>query len=243
MARVPKGVPGLGLTRIVAVPEAATRGGLNIWLVVADAPPDRFDEVSINRNISNLDWVSRAAVAHEAVVESFVAADAVLPMKLFTIFSSDARAVSQLAGERAHLERVLRRVLKHDEWGVRVVLDRARAERAAGKPTRGPAGASYLAVKKARRDAKNELVERSKEVVADLFDRLSGQAGQATRRAASEMPMKNGPLLLDAAFLVPRARTTRFRTALTRQAKLLQQRGYLVTLSGPWPPYSFMQDA
>ena len=41
-------------------------------LVVADAPLNRYGEDAINRGLADLDWVSRAAVAHEAVVESFI---------------------------------------------------------------------------------------------------------------------------------------------------------------------------
>jgi hypothetical protein len=234
-------VSGLGPVRIVPVPGAsADRRAL--WLVVADAPLDRFDEASINKHISDLDWVSRAAVAHEAVVESFIAADAVLPMKLFTIFTADDRAAEHVASQRAQIEGVLERVLKHDEWGVRIVLDAVK-RRAAKRPMATPGGASYLTGKKAQRDARSELVERSREVVTELYDRLAREAGHARRRSVSELPMKNGPLLLDAAFLVPRSRASRFRTAIARQARLLQPRGYRVSLTGPWPPYSFMQDA
>jgi hypothetical protein len=54
--------------------------------------------------------------------------------------------------------------------------------------------------------------------------------------------MQGGTLLLDAAFLVPRTRGRRFETTVGRQARKLEPKGYLISLSGPWPPYSFMQD-
>ena len=54
--------------------------------------------------------------------------------------------------------------------------------------------------------------------------------------------MPGGPLLLDAAFLVPASRSARFRSLAAREARTLDREGYLVTLSGPWPAYSFVQD-
>ena len=54
----------------------------------------------------------------------FIAAPAVVPMKLFTIFTSDARALDHIARERSRIDAVLKRVTNHLEWGVRVVLDR-----------------------------------------------------------------------------------------------------------------------
>lgn len=225
------------------MPDARGSAGAQLWLVVGDAPLGRFDEASISRTIANLDQVSRAAVAHEAVVESFISANAVLPMKLFTIFTSDARAVQHVSTDRARLDRVLRRVMKHDEWGVRVAVARVQARGASTTSSRGPTGASFLAKKKAQRDQKAEFAERSREVVAGLYDRLAGHAGQATRRAATDIPLANGPLLLDAAFLVPRSRTVRFQATVASQARRLHDEGYRVSLSGPWPPYSFLQDA
>src|SRR5918995_1489178 len=72
-------LPGMGPVRMLAA-------GKRLWLAVADAPLNRYGEETINRKLSDLDWVSRAAVAHEAVVESFINQRALLPMKLFTIF-------------------------------------------------------------------------------------------------------------------------------------------------------------
>jgi hypothetical protein len=250
-----RGVPGLGRPRVIPV-SSPSRAPL--WIVAADAPLDAFGEAPLNQALSNIDWVSRAAVAHEAVVESFLRADAVLPMKLFTIFTSDERASAHIESRRPDVERVLRRVKQSDEWSVRVRLEapvavessaarpdrlRATGRGGASAARRGGSGAAYLAAKKARLDARAELVERSKRVVTDLFERLAGQAGEARRRSAPDLPVENGPLLLDAAFLVPRVRTTRFRTVLTSEARRLQPKGYRVSLTGPWPPYSFLQDA
>src|SRR5437773_5588216 len=94
------------------------RGGR--FLVVADAPLERYGEDAINRGLSDLDWVARGAVAHEAVVESFIGASALVPMKLFTIFTSDERALEHVRREAPRVDAVIRRVAHHHEWGVRV---------------------------------------------------------------------------------------------------------------------------
>jgi hypothetical protein len=75
-----------------------------------------------------------------------------------------------------------------------------------------------------------------------VYDRLAAPSGQAKRRAASDLPVQGGPLLLDAAFLVPTVGTARFRGLARREARELARQGYQLTLSGPWPPYSFIQD-
>jgi len=140
LARVPPGLPGTGRVRLLDVEPG-------LFMAVADAPLDRYGEAAITRGLGDLDWVSRAAVAHEAVIESFVGETAVLPMKLFTIFTGDERAVAHVRAERARIAGVVRRVSNHQEWGVRVVLDRARAAGAAKakRAARASAGDGRLA--------------------------------------------------------------------------------------------------
>jgi hypothetical protein len=251
-----RGLSGLGRVRSLAIAEGGTsrrtgqgrtnrRTPLSQWLVVADAPLRLFGEEAINSRLSDLTWMSRAAIAHEAVVESFIDQPAVLPMKLFTIFLNDLRALEHVATERRRIAATLQRVADHHEWGVRMILDRkavrgGHSKRVAksGSPM---SGAAYLSSKKADRDRTVELAERARDTVAAFYDELDDQASASKRKSPSELPARGGPLLLDAAFLVPRGRSDRFAKTVTREARILAERGYHVTLSGPWPPYSFVQ--
>jgi hypothetical protein len=225
----------------------------HLWLAVADAPLDRFDEATINARLADLDWVSRAAIAHEAVVESFIASRAVLPMKLFTIFTSDGRAAAHVLRDRRRVAALVKRVENKAEWGVRVMLVRdagarvgpaaARSRPGAATPaTSRSAGATYLAQKKAQRDSAAELAERAKAKVAGLYRQLSACSSLARRRVSGELAAAGGPLLLDAAFLVSRPRPARFRALVSREARRLAHEGYRVTLTGPWPPYTFVRE-
>src|SRR5438552_15137427 len=105
-------LPGMGPIRLLDV----DRG---LWLAVAHAPLDRYGEETINRKLSDLDWVSRAAVVHEAVVESFTGRRAVPPMKLFTISTSDERALDQVRGDRRRADAVVNRGANSLERGCR----------------------------------------------------------------------------------------------------------------------------
>ena len=81
-----------------------------------------------------------------------------------------------------------------------------------------------------------------------VIDKLSNEtvgAGMihfALRRSANEAPGEGRTLLLDAAFLVPRSRSRTFRALAAREARTLSRHGYGLTLTGPWPPYTFIQD-
>lgn len=233
-----RGLQGMGALRILPLDR-------RLFAVVADAPLERYGEAAVNRRLSDLSWVAGAAVAHEKVVERFLDAPAVLPMKLFTLFSSDQRAIDHLRGESRRLAAAARRVANHDEWGIRVLFDRTRAEAARAKPRKSArgGGTAYLAGKKASRDAVAELAARAQRTVADLQDRLAAKATGVRHRSAEDLPSPAGSLLLDAAFLVPRGKAASFRALAARQARALEPHGYRVTLTGPWPAYSFVEDS
>jgi hypothetical protein len=161
-------------------------------------------------------------------------------MKLFTIFNDDERATADFEAQGAVVNAAIKRVRGRIELGLRVTLDGAvvtpRPARRAGS------GAAYLAGKKAQRDHVVELARNAREVVADLYEEMSTFSADAVRRPASEVPVKGGPLLLDAAFLVPRTGSVRFRKVVERRARELAPDGYRIVLTGPWPPYSFVRD-
>lgn len=235
LTRMPAGLPGAGRARLLDLDR-------HLYLVVADAPLARYSEAAIERGLSDLEWVSRAAVAHETVVEAFIDATAVLPMKLFTMFNTDERAIAHVRADRPRIDALVKRLANHHEWGVRVVLDRTLKKTSQTSKASGSSGLAYLSRKKAQRAASVELAERAREVVAALYDRLAARSRLARHRTASELPVQGGPLLLDAAFLVPRSRSKSFRAQAAREARTLSRHGYGLTLTGPWPPYTFIQD-
>jgi hypothetical protein len=240
-----RGLPGTGHVRFLPIgspaPESKGKSGLKKWLAVADAPLVDYGEGVINRKLNDLDWVSRRALAHEAVVESMMGAEAVLPMKLFTIFTSDARAIGHVEHDAKRIDAILERVAGRQEWGVRVVLASGPARLARTAERRVASGSGYLAAKKAAREERTGRAARGKRVVTTLYEQLARVGDAAMRRSAVEELTDGGPLLLDAAFLVPHQRLSRFKTTLKREAQRLQEQGYDLTVSGPWPPYSFVE--
>jgi hypothetical protein len=203
-------------------------------------PLEDFGETRLTKRLSDLEWVSRAAVAHEAVTESFMSqGDAVVPMKLFTLFTSDDRTIEQLRARWPRIEAVFRRLARHEEWGVRLVFDDSRAP-ADTSAASLPSGRNYLVAKQHQRDATRAQSSDMRKVAAGVLKALRPFARDARRRAVTTPAGSRSRLLLDAAFLVPRVKAPRFRATTERQAKKIAPAGYALQLTGPWPPYSFV---
>lgn len=232
--RVPAGLPGG--SRPEAQPLASS-----LWAIVSRVPLETYGPTHLEPRLRDLDWVSAMAVAHEAVVEHFARrrAATVIPMKLFTLFSSIDKALDDLGGRRADIERVMRRIAGCEEWGVRVTRTPGAAPAAAGGNGRPASGAAFLIARKQARDAAAAGRAASAERADEAYERLRRRAKDGRRRDRATEPGTNPPIL-DAAFLVPSSKLASFKTEARRQAAAVAQSGAEMTISGPWPAYNFV---
>jgi hypothetical protein len=227
----------------------AVKAGDSLWAIVSTVPAAAYDEPALATGLQDLDWVGRRAMAHESVVEHFLPSAAVLPMQLFTLFTSDDRALQHIARDRTRIERILTRLARQLEWGLRLSFDEHAARAAvetqarskSGKaPDPEPSGTSYLARKRDLLNVTRVQLTEARAEADRLYRAMSREATDARRRTATEQDTPGSRLLLDAAFLVPVRRTDAFRNALRRNARTLSASGIVVSLTGPWPAYNFI---
>jgi hypothetical protein len=234
LARVPPGLPE-------AAPPEAHRLAASLWLITAAVPLAVYGPAALEPRLRDLDWVAHAAVAHEAVVEHFARArgTVVIPMKLFTMFSSLDKAIAEVGEGRPAIERAMKRIAGCEEWGIRVARVAAPPAAARGRADRPVSGAAFLAAKKDARDA--TAIARAAAIAAadEAFHRLERHAREARRRARRQEPGTNPPVL-EAAFLVKSTARARFKAAAGRQAAACAAAGAEMTLTGPWPAYNFV---
>ena len=236
-------------------PPRALDAGQSLWLIAADAPLSRYGEAPIEKGLKDLDWVSACATGHERVIEHFAGesggglrldgarARAVVPMKLFTLFSSDERALAYVRKNRKQLNDTIRRVAGCREWGVRISLNRARAAETAragagAKIRKTSKGTQFLLLKKKEKDLIQELRENAAMESAKSYQELARHGKDACR-----LPIVQGDsgtsVVLDAAFLIPALKESRFQAAVEKLSARLAKT-FDVALSGPWPPYNFI---
>lgn len=234
----PSGLPGFSKTRALAV-------GDSLWLLAADAPLPEYDADSIQSHLQDLAWVSDRALAHEATVEHFselAGPGRVVPMKLFTLFAGDDRALEHVRTDRARLDRIFDRIAGCQEWGVRVRFDEARARELATEEVQRDSGkhgtgTAFLLRKKIEKDVSRTQLDNVRKSADEVFADLAAHAKEARKRD----PL--APLLLDGAFLVQTGSAGDFEREVARWAERLSELACELTLTGPWPPYNFIGEA
>ena len=231
---VPPGLPGMKPPRLLDA-------GKGLWLVAADAPLSLYGTEPIEAGLQDMSWVSLRAMAHERVIEFFSKTGTVIPMKLFTLFTSDERALADIAAMRKKLDTAVKRVAGCREWGVRITLDptkAAAAHRAANQQSGPASGTQFLMLKKKQKDATLQIRQDALSAGETAFRELAAKA-QESRRIPTVPDQNNSRVVMDAAFLVSSSRGKPFQLAVQQVTKRMGH-FYDVTLTGPWPPYNFV---
>lgn len=225
------GLPAAGAPRALALPG-------DLVAIVASVPEGEYKPDIVETRLRDMNWVSKAALGHEQLLEAVMrSARAIIPMKLLTLFSGDERLAADLAKQRTRLERTAAAVEGCEEYGLRVVaLDSAAAEPAAGRP---PSGTAFLERKKQMRDAAREQAARRRAFARDAYETLAKAARDAVSSPAQNDDAERP--LVDAAFLVAAAQRQAFGRAADALAARAAGEHCLFKLTGPWPPYHFVQ--
>jgi hypothetical protein len=236
LGRTPHGLWGAGRPRLLDA-------GNGYRLVVASAPLGLYGSAAIDANLGDLDWAADRAGEHEAIVEYAAKLGTVVPMKLFTLFRSDERAVKHVHHIKPVLDRVVDRIEDCEEWGLRVLFDPTHVPsahvRRGDEESATESGTSFLRRKKASDEERRRAGVEGAAAAEELYERVAEQARSAHRREATERE-HGSRVVLDAVLLVPRRSVRKLKSIVSESAESLVDRGFQVTLSGPWPTYSFV---
>jgi Gas vesicle synthesis protein GvpL/GvpF len=244
---LPEGIPGVdggGSSRIEA-------GGLSA--LVGRVPLAEFGAEPLRRNLNDIDWLERVARAHEAVLEGALAACTIVPLRLCTIYESEAGLQRMLEDERESLVEALELLDGRQEWGVKLLVEREKLSNAARARSDDVAaldeelaaragGGAYMLRRRLERQVRETADALAAEVAEDVHARLQDWATDAVTRPPQNRDLSGheGEMLLNAAYLVEAERVDGMRELVAELEELHRPLGARLELTGPWPPYNFV---
>jgi hypothetical protein len=217
--------------------------------VVSRVPPQGFAAEALKRNFEDLAWLERTARAHDEVLARALTGDAVVPLRLCTIFADEDSVRGVLRLQREQLLAGLRRVRGHAEWSVKVLADpktieAATRERSPALPGADAqsAGRAFFVRRNLERVARDDVRALIVRATDETHARLRDEAG-----AAAKLPPQNrqlsgrtGEMVLNGAYLVERSSTTKFAARAEELSARHRGIGLSLELSGPFAPYNFV---
>lgn len=251
---VPAGAPappaalvGLGGRPVELLPLGAVQA------VVSSLPAGMYAGEQLTARLEDLAWVGEQGLAHERVVLWYVDEADIVPARLFTLYSSAAALEAALAADASAIASRLDALAGRREWNLKVAFDRARlAEHGAevseavrtldAELAAAPPGRRYLLERRRSELLKREVGAAARRLAEELLRGMAERA-EAVRVLPLQAGEAGGNVVLTAALLVSREAEPAWRGAADELVDAHRALGMVVTLSGPWAPYRFLESA
>jgi hypothetical protein len=244
------------ITRDVATPDAegvdgTTRFGAttveDVHAVFTPVNAKEFSQEVIDSRAGDLEWLGAIGYRHQDVMADLLKKTTIVPLRAFTLFSSEEALRSYLAEHRELLTKSLARLDGKQEWTLRIELDPSKwSEAITGRVASlrelqndiasASPGKAFLLRKKLDDEKKRASHTAEDELVAEIEQAVLAKLGCET---VAESRQRRDGAFPQINVLLPRDEESvlqELRDALTAR---YEQEGVTLALSGPWPPYTF----
>jgi hypothetical protein len=224
--------------------------------VVSRVPLSEFGEDSLHEHVEDLSWLEEHAYRHEFILDKVREQRTLVPMRLCTIYATEDAVREMLERERTFLADGLERLAQRTEWGVKMFLREGALERAGdeevtslGDSAQGLAearpGERYLLGRRMKDLRDQEHARMIEECCEEAHARLGGLAVEARMNPLQPRELSNheGHMLLNGVYLVDDVASEEFSAIVAALREEYDPRGLDVELTGPWPPYNFVNSS
>ncbi|HEX3865738.1 MAG TPA: GvpL/GvpF family gas vesicle protein, partial [Gemmatimonadaceae bacterium] len=252
-------VPATTMPRGIDDASVAIESHNGIAALVSRLDGGRYAPDVVATASGDVDWLSPRAIAHDRVLTWASDRGAVIPLPMFSLFSSREAVRAMLDSRASQLAATLARVGADGarEYALRVyrvdaeLMDSVTSlsPRLAAMATSSAAaspGQRYLLERKLDAEKKTEIRVVSHRLIDEFVAALGAFAREAARSPipkASAVDAARGTLVLNAAFLVDSSQLDEFQRTLTTLVERHGTGGFRFDFTGPWPPYHFVGEA
>jgi hypothetical protein len=184
-------------------------------------------------HMQDLEWLATAGLRHQRAVSEISAHITALPARFGTVFLSEDSLAQHLKERKAALRKAFARVADADEWGIKVFATATPKARVTAKAA---SGADYL---KRKAELLQPRTGKLDDEVTDFINTLTklAVASSPGGKASAGQP----GLVWHGSFLIRRANRKKLEAALKKYAGSWRDERR-IDCSGPWPPYSFVEE-
>lgn len=242
-------VPPAAVTGVADAPVRLLDLG-EVHAVVADVPARAYAADIVESRLQDLTWVGGQGMAHERVVVWFADHSEILPARLFSLYSSDTALRDAVRARMDEVTGGLQSLSGRREWNLKVAYDAdelathgsaisPELKRIEDEMAEATPGKRYL-LERRRTDMLSKEVGRAARALADELLAALAQHAIETRVLPLTDSDDAGTVVLNAALLVTRAAEADLRSHAAGLYQHYTGLGMIVSFSGPWAPYRFV---
>ena len=213
--------------------------------IVSAVPLADFEEEALEQHLRDPAWLEEKVRAHDRVLGAAVGRVTVLPLRFGAIYRGEDHVRTMLA-EREELAGDLVRLDGLEELGVKAFLDAAvlrdRLESARGADVAAGSGRAYMLRKRLERELDAELRTFAGTCADESHARLAAASVDARANPTQAPEVAGGDMILNGAYLVRADAEADLREAVAELAGRYGDDGVSYELTGPWPPYNFVDE-
>lgn len=244
------------VTRDAATPDAegvdgTTRFGTttvdDVHAVFTPVSASEFSQQVIDSRAGDLEWLGAIGYRHQDVMADLLKKTTIVPLRAFTLFSSEEALRAYLAEHRELLAKTLERLDGKQEWTLRIELEpvqwsdaltgrvaslrELQNDIAAASP-----GKAFLLRKKLDDEKKRASHTAEDELVAEIEQAILAKLGCET---VAESRQRRDGAFPQINVLLQRDEESVLQELREELSSRYAQEGVTLALSGPWPPYTF----
>jgi hypothetical protein len=224
---------------------AVSRGKLSA--VFTPVREDEFSQEAVDRRAGNLEWLGSIGYRHQAVVADLMRRTTIVPLRAFTLFSSEESLGHYLEESAAQLSQVLDRLDGKQEWTLRVEFDaqlwsdalttRVKSLQELNEEIANAApGKAFLLRKKLDEEKKSASRHGEQGLMGEIQQRIleklrSEVVAESREQRQGAFPQIN--------VLINRDEEGILQELHRELNDRYGREGVTLSISGPWPPYTF----
>ena len=223
----------------------ASIDGVSAVFTAVDA--EAFSQEAIDQRAGDLEWLGAIGYRHQAVVADLMKRTSIVPLRAFTLFSSEEALRAFLHEHAQSLKKTLERLDGKQEWTLRVEFDPGRWSESLSSRVdslrllqseieSAPPGKAFLLRKKLEDERKRSSKAAEQQVVGEIeqsvLEKLRCETLSETReRRDGAFPQIN--------VLINRDEEAALQELHASLLDRYEAEGVTLALTGPWPPYTF----
>jgi hypothetical protein len=239
---LPEGVKGVDGTTNVASLDAA-------GLAAIYTPVDlvEFSQPVIDARSKDVEWLGAIGYRHQAVMAALMRGGTIIPLRAFTLFSTEESLRAHLERDAKQFGEILSRVDGKEEWTLRIEFNPEQWNEALARRVdslrslvdeidRASTGKAFLLRKKLDDERKRASREAEQQVVTEIESAVIDKLQCAT---IAELRQQRAGAFPQINVLLERDEEAVLQDLQSELGAKYAPEGVTLALTGPWPPYTF----
>lgn len=215
----------------------------NLGMLVCPVPRKYYNEESLHSNMEDLAWVESHARRHEEILMKTMEGRPVIPLPFCTIFTDEENIKRQLAQNAESIQDDLHRLENHDEMHVRLFVNRKQllVKLHEDLPyTGGQSGGGYFQKRQWEKKIEEEMERVMNDYGESLYQDLNNISTEVILLDKAGVVVPEGQHVVFAVqCLMAKECREEWDKKLAEFDEVVDPLGFILDVSGPWPPYHF----